>query len=411
MRRIVAGAACLLALALPSRAQEWTRFRGPNGTGISASKTAPVTWTEKDYLWRVKLPGEGDGQPVIWGDKIFLTCCQGDGAQRLLVCLRKDNGQEVWSKKFAMSAYNRGKSRTHASSSPAVDKDRVVACFADPQQYFVKAWDHSGKELWTANLGPFQSQHGQGSSPVLFEDRVIVTNDQDGPSFVTALDAKTGRTIWRTPRKPAPEGTAYGTPTVLLREGSPPELLLTSKSHGISCLDLRTGTPKWEAVVFDKRAVASPVVCGDLVIGSCGAGGGRADYVSAVKLGGKGDVTSSHAAWTIKQAAPYVPTPLVIGNRIFLLDDIGIASWVEGPTGRVLWSERVGGNFYASPVLVGGKIYCSSTEGQTVVLEAADEYKVVAKNPLGEGSMATPCVDGGRLYLRTYTHLLCVGPK
>jgi outer membrane protein assembly factor BamB len=399
----------LLLLAAPAAAQEWTQFRGPNGTGISKSKGAPTQWTDKDYRWRVTIPGDSDGQPVIWGDKIFLLSAVDQGRERVMMCLNKEDGKELWSKKYPMATYKKGMSRTWSSSTPVVDKDRVVVPIVEPQQFLVKAWDHNGKELWSVNLGTFESQHGYGASPIFFENNVIVTNDQDAESFIVALDAKTGKVAWKSPRRPGPQGTAYCTPYVLLHEGAAPELLLTSKSHGISCLDARTGAAKWEAVVFDKRAVASAVVCGNLVIGTCGQGGGKADYVSAVKLGGKGDVTSSNVAWRIDKVAPYVPTPLVVGDRVFLMDDNGVAGWVEGATGKILWSERVEGTYYASPVMIGGKIYCTSEQGQVSVLEAGDAFKLVAKSPLGEGSRTTPCIDGDRIYFKTYTHLVCVG--
>lgn len=393
-------------LASEAGAQEWTRFRGPNGTGISPSKGVPVKWTQGDFLWRVPLPGDGDGHPVLWGDKLFVTSAVNQGRERLVLCLRKEDGKRLWERKIPMATHGLGKSRCWALTTPAVDAERLVACFADPQQYRVIALDHSGKDLWTVELGPFESQHGQGSSPIFFEDKVILTNDQDGPSFVTALEAKTGKTVWRTPRKPAPQGTAYGTPCILQRDGGQPELILLSKNHGVSCLDARTGTPKWEAPVFDKRCVASPVVVGNIVLGSCGQGGGKGNFLSAVRLGGK-------EAYTIRtpSTTPYVPTPVAVGDRFFMVSDFGIASCVEASTGRVVWSERLGGNYFGSPVLAGGKLYAPSREGECAVFEAADQFKLVSKNPLGEGTHAAPAIDSGRIYFRTFTHLVCVGGK
>jgi len=397
-------------LAGSVHAQDWTQFRGPNGTGISKAKGIPVKWSESDYRWRVKLPGDGDGQPVIWGDKLFVLGQQGEGRERMIVCLRKEDGKELWVKKYPLATYPKNKSRTWALSTPVVDKDRVIASFVDPGHFLVKAWDHAGKELWTVDLGPFKCQHGHGASPILYEDKVIVPNDQDGPSFITALDVKSGKTVWRTPRRPEDQGTAYCTPYLLQRDGMKPELLLTSQSHGISSLDPKTGAPNWEAKVFDKRAVSSPVVWGNLVFGTCGAGGGGM-YLSAVKLGGRGDVTSSHQAYTVRTAMPYVPTPLVVGDRLFMISDNGVASCVEAATGRVVWSERIGGGFYASPVVVDGKIYAASREGECAVWEAADSFKLVAKSPVGEGSHSTPCVDGDRIYFKTFNHIVCVGAK
>lgn len=404
------GLALLAAAALTANAgaQEWTRFRGPDGAGISDAKNVPVKWTEKDLLWRVETPGEGHSQPVIWGDRIFLTSARDEGRERLLICLAKKDGRQRWVKKVEMSTHRKHRFNSFASGSPVVDKDRVFAAFVTPEAYEVRAWDHSGKELWKRSLGAFRSHHGFGSSPVLFESSLIVSNDQDGESAIVALDVKTGKDVWTCPRRSGP--TAFSTPFVLQREGERPQLLTTSTAHGISSIDPRTGRLNWEAKVFDKRAVSSPVVAGDLVFGTCGSGAGGI-YLAAVRLGGKGDVTKTHLAYTLKDAAPYVPTPLVVGNRIYMISDNGIAGCADAATGRVLWTERLGGGFFSSPVFIDGRIYVNSKKGETIVLAAQDEFKLLARNPLGEGSYSTPCVDGDRLYLRTFTHLICVGPR
>jgi outer membrane protein assembly factor BamB len=403
-------AAAVAALAAEAGAQEWTRFRGPNGTGVSAARGVPVQWGPSDYVWRVPIPGRGDAQPVLWGDRIFLPTASEDGREWMLLCLRASDGKELWARKVPMPAYDKGRNPTYASSTPAVDKDRVYALCASSAQFLVKAFDHEGKELWTVNLGPVKAQHGHGGSPILYEGKLIVPNDQDGESFVVALDVRTGRTVWRAPRRPKEQGAAYSTPCVLERKGFPPELLLTSEAHGISSLDPRTGAALWEARVFDKRAVSSPVVADHLVFGTCGSGGGGM-FLAAVKLGGRGDVTSTHQAYAVRTGAPYVPTPLAVGERLFTVSDNGVATCLEAATGRVIWSERLGGAFYASPVWVEGKIYCPSKQGECAVWEAADAFKVVARNPLGEGTHTPPAVSAGRLYFRTFTHLVCVGAK
>lgn len=399
-------------LAASAAAQEWTQFRGPNGTGISPAKGLPETWTEKDFVWRVPVPGQSHSQPVIWGEKIFQTTASTDGTERSLVCLSKKDGQTLWSKKVPLSTHKKHNFNSFSSGSPVVDKDRVVACFVSTDQYLVKAFDHAGKELWTRNLGAFNSQHGHGSSPILYDGKIIVTNDQDGKSFVAALDTKTGTPVWQSARREMKQGTAYATPVVLQREGARPELLLASQSHGLSSLDPKTGAANWEATVFGKRVVATPVVAGDLVIGTCGQGeNGASNTLAAVRLGGKGDVTTSHVAYTIDKGAPYVPTPLVVGDRLYLVSDPGVASAYEVATGKQLWMERLGGSYFASPVYADGKIYLVAKDGQCAVLAAGDTYKLIGKSPLGEASYGTPCIDGNRIYFKTFGHLVCVGGK
>jgi len=402
----------LLGLLADAGAQDWSRFRGPNGSGVSESKAIPVTWTEKDFRWRVPIPGESHCQPVFSGDKLFLTSAIEQGKERMLLCLNKNDGKELWSKKVAMATNSKHKLNSFASSSPAADKDRVYAAFVCAEQFLVKAWDHSGKELWSADLGTWKGGHGHGSSPVVFEDRLILTNDQDGESFITALDAKTGKVVWKTARHGGDQMTAYGTPCILERKGAPTEVLTSSQTHGISSLDLKTGAALWEAKVFDKRAVSSPVLAGDLVIGTCGQGG-AGSCLAAVRIGGKGDVTASNVAYTIRQTVPYVPTPVATADRLFWITDGGVANCAEVATGKIVWSERVAekATYYSSPVIIDGKLYVVSQKGEMAVLAASDSFKVLSRNPMGEGTHSTPCVDGDRLYLKTFTHLVCLGGK
>lgn len=398
-------------LSLPASAQEWTRFRGPNGTGISPAKGIPVKWTEQDFRWRVPIPGEGHSQPVIWGDKLFLTSAVDLGKERLLLCLDKNTGKEIWTKSFVLPTHRPGnKNASFANSSPVVDAERVIACFVSRDHFFVKSFDHAGKELWSRDLGTFESQHGHGASPMIYENTVIVPNDQDGESFVVALDLKTGKNVWQTPRRSVKGGTAYATPVVHQRaEG--PELLLMSQGHGISSLDPKTGTMNWEAPVYDKRMISGAVVAGDIVIGSCGQGGGAGNYLTAVRLGGKGDVSKTHVAYTLRQATPYATTPLYVDNRLYVVNDTGIASALDPATGKSIWSERLRAEFFGSPVLIDGKIYAPSAQGQMIVLATGDKFEELARNPIGEGTRSTPCVDGGRLYVKTFTHLVCIGGK
>lgn len=414
MKRIARGRwlAGALALAAGAQAQEWTRFRGPNGTGISHATGVPVQWSERDFRWRVPIRGASHAQPVIWGDRLFLLTATTESRERTLLCLRKSDGVELWAKSYTLPTHRPvNRNASFANGSAVVDADRVIACFVSADNFWVRAFDHAGRELWSRDLGPFESQHGHGASPMIHENTVVVTNDQDGESFVVALDLKTGVPVWKTPRRPAPTFTAYATPIVHVRADGSPELLLTSQSHGISSLDPKTGGMNWEAPVFDKRVIVTAVVAGDLVIGSCGQGGGAGNYLSAIKLGGKGNVSRTHVAYTLRRATPYVPTPLYLDGRLYLVSDAGIASAIEAATGREIWSERLGAEFFGSPVLIGGRIYCPTTKGEMIVLATGDTYERLARNPIGEGTHSTPCVDGGRIYVKTFTHLVCVGGK
>ncbi len=412
-RDLLAGALLVTLLLVPAYGQEWTRFRGPNGTGVSDTKTIPVIWVETSFNWRVKLPGEGHSQPVLWGDRIFVTSAERQGKTRLVLCLNTRDGKTIWTKNFAHATHSRHKFNSFASTSPTVDEKRLYVVFGNPDKTVVRAFDHSGRPVWERNLGRYAGRHGYGGSPIIFENTLIVQNEHPGAApKILALNCENGETAWESDRR---QGRgAYCTPCVYKPDGASPELIFTSHAHGLSSLDARTGKLNWEAPLFDKRSVASPVVYKDLVFGTCGSGGGG-NYLVAVRVGGKGDVSESHLAYKLTQAIPYVPTILVYDDRLFLWNDRGIASCVKPETGEVLWQERVprpeGDRFFGSPVCVDGKIYCVSDSGEVVVIRASDEFEVLAQNQLGDECRGTPVVAGGRMYIRTAHQLVSVGGK
>lgn len=372
----------------------------------------PTTWTADDFRWRVPIAGASHSQPVIWGNRLFLTTANQGGTERTLLCLDKTDGRELWAKTFAATPTKPGNRNSgFANASPVVDGEHVVALFVSRDHFWVRAFAHDGRELWSRDLGTFESQHGHGASPMIYRDTVIVTNDQDGDSSVVALSLRTGEPRWTAARRTARGGTAYGTPMIYTPPGGKPELLLASQGHGISGLDPDNGALNWESPVYDKRMAASPVVAGDVVIGSCGSGAGGGNYLTAVRLGGKGDVSATHVAYTLRKATPYVPTPLYLDGRVYLISDGGIATAIEASTGREIWSERLRAEFFGSPVFIGGHIYVPSTKGEMIVFAPGDTFTLVARNPLGEGTHSTPCVDGGRIYMKTFTHLVCIGGK
>ena len=385
-------------------AQEWTRFRGPNGTGISSARDVPVTWTEKDFRWRIPISGESHSQPVIWGEKLFLLTASKDGAERALLCLRKNDGSPLWKKTYPMPTDRPGnKNASFANGSPVVGAERVVASFVSSEHFWVRCFSHSGDEIWQRDLGKFTSQHGHGASPIIHGDHVIVTNDQDAESFILALDLATGKTVWQTPRRAQLSGTSYCTPTVYTGSGLKPAILVSSQPHGISSLDLETGRVNWDSMPFTARAITLPVVAGNLVVASA------KNLLTAVRLDETAGGKPGSTAYTLKKAIPYVPVPIYRDGRLYVISDAGVASALEAATGRELWSERIGLEFFSSPVWIDGRIYAASAKGEMVVFAAADEFRLLARNPLGEGTRSTPCVDGDRIYMKTFSHLLCVG--
>jgi outer membrane protein assembly factor BamB len=399
----------LLVCSQAARAQEWTRFRGPNGAGQSEATTIPKSWGADGFLWKVELPGKGNASPVLWGDRIFLTSANPDDGTRYLLCLSARDGRQLWKRELPAAVYPIHLQNSLASSTPVVDERRVYCAWATPEKFILMALDHEGHDAWQIDLGPFTSQHGFGASPILYRDLVIVSNDQDSDSFLAAVDTGSGSIRWKVPRRVLGEqNTSYPTPCIWEHEDSADELIVCGRTHGVSSLNPMTGTVNWEAQVLERRPVGSPILVDGLVLAACGEGSGN-NTVVAVRPPVPGMQEPQVAYRIDRTSAPYVPTMIAHGSLVFLWSDKGIVTCIDGPTGKIHWRERVGGNYYSSPVRVADCIYCVSLEGDVVALAAAAEYKLLGRSELGETTRATPAVAGGRMFLRTESHLIAVG--
>lgn len=399
--------ALVLLPALSGLAQEWTRFRGPNGTGFSNAKTIPTKWTSSDINWKVALPGEGHSSPVLWGDRVFVTSCDAEAGQFFVLCIDTKEGGILWRQARSLTAHEKHRFNSFATATPVVDADRVYVCRTEPARITFTAFDHAGQTVWEKDLGPFEINHGAGASPIVHGSLVILPNEQRGDSFLVALDTRTGEERWRVPRRS--DAGNYSTPCVYQPAGGKPALIFNSQAHGISGIAPDTGDILWEfSDAFDKRSVSSPVIAGDLVIGSCGSGGGG-NYVVAVRAGDPARNRAPSLAWQVRRSAPYVPTSILVGDALYLWSDGGVVSRVNAATGEVDWQERVDGDFFGSPVCVDGRLFCVSTTGDVVVVKAGAQFEVLARNPLNETTHSTPAVAGGRMYIHTRGHLFSVG--
>jgi len=406
-----------LLFTMSASAQEWARFRGPNGTGISPAKTIPAKPTEADINWKIELPGSGHSSPVLWGERLFLTATDPAKGGISVLCYDAKSGKQLWRSDHSLPRSHRHKFNSYASPTPALDAERVYVLWDDPQHFMLTALDHDGKKVWQRDLGPYVSQHGCGGSPIVVDGKVIVNNEQenkeqartpaDGVSSLLAVDAKTGEIAWQTSRNT--ETTAYSTPALYTPKGGKPQLIFNSQAHGISGVDPETGKVLWSyEKAFDKRSCSSPLVAGDLILGSCGSGGGG-NYVVAVRPGNPDQRTDAELAYEMKKSAPYVVTGVVKDGLAWLWSDGGILTCLHTPTGEVRYQERVGGNFFGSPVWVDGRLYCVSTAGELVVVEASDKFNVLHRFPLNELCHSTPAVALGRMFIRTERHLLSLG--
>src|SRR5262245_36257802 len=395
-------ALCLLLLAGVAAADEWPRFRGPNGAGVSEEKSIPVTWAEKDFAWRVAVPGLGHSSPVIWGGRVFLTSAEKKSGRRMVLAHDLTTGKQLWRRDLDGGAkYKTHNANSFATSTPVVDAERLYTLWATPEEVVAVAFDHDGKQVWKTPLGEFKSQHGFGMSPLLHKGLLIAHLQPDGDGRVVGLDVKDGKPRWSLPR--SGKNATYSTPCV---RGD--EVIFTNWHHGISAVDA-AGKLRWEKAVFtteiQQRSIASPVLAGDLVLGIAGFAPGEKRLV-ALRPGEK-----PLEVWRYETTVPQMSTPLVVGNRVFLATEKGFGVWLDAASGKEVWRNRLKGEFAASPLLIGGRIYCASTAGRMLVLEPKDTLTVIGESPIGEGTQATPAVAGGRLVVRTEGHLLCIAGK
>jgi len=409
-RRLMRCGVCLMVFVVlcgVADGQEWTRFRGPDGTGIGKGESIPVSFTEADYLWKVKLPGPGHSSPALWGRRIFLTCTHDAQEQREVVCLDARSGKTLWSTKMPFTPYKHNQRNSFAASTPAVDAQRVYINWISGGTFVALALDHAGNKLWRREVGDFKARHGAGASPIALDGVMIIANDNMQNSFLAALDGRTGETVWQIER--SSKMTSYITPAVYRPKNGEPEVVFVSEAHGITAVDPASGQKKWESdKLFTLKSVSSPVVAGSLIFATAGTGG-RGRESAAVRPPDKLPGPKATVAWKLDSDLPYVCTPIAIGEYLYILSDSGVMTCVVAATGQQVWKEDLNQNFYASPVCVNRRIYLLTRDGEVIVLEAGGEYKVLARNTLGEKSDATPAIANGRMYIRTLNHLICIG--
>lgn len=388
----------------------WNRFRGENGWGIIAESSVPLPWTSDDVAWTVKLPGKGNGSPIIQGNNVYVLSADPNTAERYVLSYDLISGDERWRKSYPSAPHALHTRSSYASSTPCADESAVYVTWAAPTGLVVKAFSHAGEELWSRELGPYVSQHGFGGSPILWENLLIVLDSQDafdlpegvspGQTMVFAFDSKTGKTVWQRPRETT--RVCYGVPAVLKTAAGKDALVMAETGDGLFALDAQTGAPLWNRKTFTKRSVSSPLVVGDLVIGSEGSGGGG-NVLFAVNS------KSHEVVFEVRKAAPYVPTPVAKDDLLFLWSDNGIVSCLEWTTGQLVWSERVGGNVSSSPVIVGDKLVGIAEDGTVTVLAADREFQQLGEVKLGESIRSTPALREDCMLIRTDSSLVRIG--
>ena len=472
LRRAAAASILVAALAVAAAearraGEDWTRFRGPNGSGISSSTNLPLEFApDRNVVWKTALPF-GHSSPILTDDRIYLTAARDE--HLVTIAIDRRSGAIIWEREAPRARQEKLDSRNGpAAPSPAVDGQDVYVFFAD---YGVLSYDRNGKERWRAPLGPFNNIYGMGASPVLVDDLVVLACDQSTNSFLIAFDKRDGSVRWRVPRPEAHSG--HSTPIVYQPPGGAPQILVPG-SFLLTAYAPATGEKIWWVRGLSFEMKSTPVVLGDtLFINGFGSpenqpGAQRAiptydealaaydankdarllhaelpkehgrawidldadgtvtreewDYyraamasengMLAIRLGGRGDVTATNVVWKYHKSVPQLPSPLVYKDVLYMVNDGGIVTTLKPATGEVIAQSRVKGildRFYASPVAADNKVFLSTEKGKIAVLSTDGTLEPLAVNDLQDDIYATPAISGGRIYVRTRSTLYCFG--
>ena len=415
-------------------AASWPQWRGPSGQGVSEETNLPSVWTATANIkWKSAIPGRGHSSPIVWGNRIFLTTAiEGElvpGAKAVkhmngnqefvhpdsvgadhkhrfqVLCIDRKTGKILWSQTaFEGTPFDdRHRKSSYAASTPATDGSAVYAFFGTEGLY---AYDMSGKLMWKADLGKLGTVGmGTGTSPILFKNIVIVQCDEENgeSSFIVGIDKKTGKEIWRTPRKVQ---VSWSTP-LLVQTASRAELI-TSGTEFVIAYDPATGKELWRHKGVESNAIPSPVANNNLVFVSAGF---PAKIAMAIKLGGNGDL-AEEVVWKYEKGTAYVPSPILYGDYLYLTSDRGVLTCLDAKTGEVKYEGGrvpVPASFTASPVAFDGKILLTSEDGDTFVVKAGPKHEIIAVNTVGEPVYASPAVADGNIFIRGERNLYCIG--
>jgi len=384
--------------ALVAARGDWPWWRGPNHNGVAELQDVPQNWDEnRNVLWKVPIPGRGHASPIVVEDRIFLATADDAKQTMSLLCLDRPSGQTLWETKVHDGQFmHTHKKNSHASPTPAWDGNYVFVVFMVDDGIVVTALDKKGEIQWQKKAGPFDSKHGYGSSPLLYKSLVIVNGDNQGSGFVTAMDRKTGDIVWRVDRT---NNSSFASPVVAYIEGR--DQLLLSGHNQVCSYDPANGKLLWKS---EGPAATTANTLGwhqGLVFAS---GGWPEQNLMAIRADGSGEIV-----WQ-KGIKAYVPSPLIIDGRLIVTQDANIVRCYDPKTGNELWTKRLGRRGYsASPTAVGKIVYLPDETGNVHVFRAGKQFEEISSNQLEGDGMASPVICNSRIYLRTSSHLYCIG--
>ena len=398
---------------------EWPQFRGPGGQGHSNARGLPTIWSEtKNVTWKVPILGMGISSPVISGDQIWITTARQEGRSLRAICVHRSSGLIIRDVELfrLTEAGPRHAKNSFATPTPILEDGCIYVHFGNKGTACLSS---EGKVLWKTSELDYSQPYGGASSPVLFEDLLILTCDGMDRQFIVALHKRTGRVVWKTSRQHLEEALvkdrmatesrrgfafmSYSTPLVIDVNGEP-QLVSTAAEH-VAAYDARTGKEIWWHAYDNFSQVTRPIYTHGLVFVTT-----SQDMLYAIRPEARGEVLGTQLAWKLSRGAPHVPSLLVVGDELYLFNDRGVATCVDAKTGHVHWKKRIGGNYSASPIYADGRIYVCSEEGKVSLLVPGKEFKLLGTNDLDGKILASPAVAGQALFLRTLTHLYRIDP-
>ena len=399
----------LLAGTMHLPGQEWTQWRGPDRNGVQPQAVIPVEWSgTKNVQWKTPLPGMGISSPITWQDRIFVAAAERQRPDQLhLLCISRSNGSVLWHRRWwgtAPTRFHSSKS-SMASPTPVTDGRSVYAFYGTGDLFCV---DLEGNQQWHRSLateyGTFENRFSATSSPLIYKDLVILQCDHYGPSYLLAIDRRTGKDRWKQDRPG--KWLSWSSPRLIQvnkpSKGQPDSELVVTGSLSIDGLDPRSGTPLWTVGGMRRECIPTPVIADGVLYAVSGPKGPSL----AIRPGGRGDVTGSHVIWENLRGAPFVPSPILVGDYYYLVDDQGITTCLRVDNGERVWQKRLPGAYTASPVGTSNHIYFTSESGETTVIKAhVSTYEQVSRNELGEAVFASPAVTSRHLLIRTTGHL------
>jgi outer membrane protein assembly factor BamB len=397
--------ALVLTAPYSSPAENWPCWRGPRLDGSSHEQNVPIHWSAtNNVVWRTELPGLGHASPIVWEDRIFTVSALAESRERLLLCLDRRTGKQLWQKTVLTAPLEHKHGlNSFASSTPATDGELVYVAFLDGNRMFAAAYDFDGRQRWSTHPGPFASVHGFCSSPILYQDKVLLNGDHDGDSYLVALSRADGHILWKTPRDN--HTRSYCTP--LVRDIAGREQMILSGDKCVASYSPDNGRRLWVIDGPTEQFVASPVYsedCGLVLI----TGGFPDHHILAIRPDGTGNVTDTHIVWRTTRGVSYVPSPIIEDKYFLVIADSGVAHCFAAATGDLLWTQRLGEE-HASLVSAEGRVFFLNDKGSMTVVKAGPTFERVAQNELGEKCFASPAISHSQLLLRSDRHLYCIG--